>query len=125
MKCNGCEAKGEYGCRAGFISIVINGEMGCEDADRALAAFRAKDKVGMTIYPSRKDHKLRPISRADNIRAMTDEELAEWFASMVTNANDNCPDKHGYKLCLEDGCTTCWLDWLRQEVTDEHYHSWG
>ena len=22
-------------------------------------------------------------------------------------------------------CRKCWLDWLRQEVTDEHYHSWG
>lgn len=102
MKCKGCEANGEYGCRAGFTSIVINGEMGCENADRALAAFRAKDKVGMTVYPSRKDNKRRPISRADNIRAMTDEELAEWL------------DNNTYRFPIYKD----WLDWLRQEVEE-------
>ena len=44
-------------------------------------------------------HKLRiPRTKADIIRSMTDEELAEWIISIT---EDN---------------TEGWLDWLRQEA---------
>jgi hypothetical protein len=120
VKCKSCEAYGDYGCRAGFTSIVINGELGCRDADRALDAFhfnQVKDMTvaGMTVYPSGKDHKRRAISRADNIRAMTDEELAAYIghASLCVTIQD----EDGGAWCSQYGdCNECIRDWLRQEV---------
>ena len=56
-------------------------------------------------------------SNADRIRAMTDEELAEWLDHRVVANSVECPPQHGHKHCLEqDGCRACWLDWLRQEA---------
>lgn len=46
------------------------------------------------------------MSNADAIRAMSDEELAEW----VANAS-YCVHKAPH--CLETDCTPCWLDWLK------------
>lgn len=43
-------------------------------------------------------YKPKPITNADRIRAMTDEELAEWIIS--TTEDD----------------TVGWLDWLKQEA---------
>ena len=43
-------------------------------------------------------------SHADCIRAMTDEELAEWLSCNCTG--------DGYGNSAED-----WLDWLKEEVT--------
>ena len=85
----------------------------CDRCDIAASCLLNYDGV-----PCRKNRTVEPTN-ADRIRAMTDEELAEWFAARVTNANDNCPDKHGYKFCLEkNGCPACWLDWLRQEANE-------
>ena len=47
---------------------------------------------------SRKNYK--PITNADRIRAMTDEELAYFMANI--------------EPCRE----SAWLDWLKQEVSD-------
>lgn len=46
-----------------------------------------------------------PMTNADRIRAMTDEELAEWISC-------NCVGD-GYGNEAED-----WLDWLKQEVSE-------
>lgn len=121
MICKGCEAHGEYGRRAGFTSIVINGEMGCLDADRVMDAFhfnQVKDKTvaGMTVYPSGKDHKRRHISRADNIRAMSDEELAVWLENLgICPQFDSelCSNLNGCPKAEED---SCWLKWLKKEA---------
>ena len=85
MKCKDCEADGEHGCRAGFTSIVINGEMGCRDVDRVLDAYHFNqpqdDTVasvqtrGMVVYPSRMDHKYRHDSNYDRIIGKTPEQL--------------------------------------------------
>ena len=50
----------------------------------------------------------RHQSNADRIRAMTDEELAEWIAGSVLNLT-------GGSLKM---ATEAWFDWLRQEVQD-------
>lgn len=50
----------------------------------------------------------RPRTNADRIRAMTDEELAEWIMK-----RDCHTDLYGYYP--KDAV----LDWLKQEVTDE------
>ncbi len=53
------------------------------------------------------------MTRADRIRAMTDEELVELFA------NGDCGYCRIHDFCFDKGCAiNCedvWLDWLRQE----------
>lgn len=56
----------------------------------------------------------KPITNADRIRSMTDEELAEHMGDVQTWGG--CPN-HGARNCTEN-CADCWLDWLREEVSD-------
>lgn len=57
------------------------------------------------------DHlQAQPITHADRIRAMSDEELAEWHKQMMEGY---CP--RPTSECPSD-CYQCWLDWLRQEA---------
>lgn len=56
----------------------------------------------------------KPQTNADRIRAMSDEELAEWFAETV-----------GCKLCDRLGlckgnteCKEAYLQWLKSEVKE-------
>lgn len=55
----------------------------------------------------------RPLTNADRIRSMTDEELAEFLFHAWNNAawcsEKDCPD--------EESCFPCWLNWLKQEAT--------
>ena len=55
-------------------------------------------------------------SNADRIRAMTDEELAEFMCHNVSNGTVNCAFCAAAEFCRmgHNG----WLDWLKQEVTD-------
>ena len=56
----------------------------------------------------------KPVTNADRIRAMSDEELAEWLSDMhdaVTCPNNGAID-------CNPSCKRCWLDWLKQEVKD-------
>ena len=55
----------------------------------------------------------KPLTNADRIRSMTDEELAELIADGCCR-NIDCPDE----FYMKDGlnCYGCWLDWLRQEA---------
>lgn len=57
---------------------------------------------------------LKALTNADRIRSMTDEELAEWLAKYERNTV--CPN-FGAHDCQES-CEQCWLDWLKQEVTE-------
>lgn len=62
----------------------------------------------------------KPLTNADRIRAMTDEELAEWIAKHMYCAecmffnddNGTC----NYKQRYGKGCNGAMLDWLRQEA---------
>lgn len=53
-----------------------------------------------------------PITNADRLRQMSDEELAKWFCVMNI---DDCPDKAHQMKCT-DKCYECWLDWLKSPV---------
>ena len=56
------------------------------------------------------------ITNADRIRAMSDEELAEWLGQ-YGERSFACT---GLGACdCQTTCRECWLDWLRQEVTDD------
>ena len=54
----------------------------------------------------------KPITNADRIRSMTDEELAAYMGDVQTWGG--CPN-HGARNCTEN-CADCWLYWLKQEA---------
>ena len=55
-------------------------------------------------------YRTEPITNADRIRAMSDEELVRWVGL------DSCPKD---AVCtLPVNCEKCWLDWLRQPVKE-------
>ena len=50
---------------------------------------------------------------ADRIRAMSDEELADYFSEL------SCWPNASRDVCKGvANCEKCWLDWLRQEVSE-------
>ena len=66
------------------------------------------EKCNQTDCPYRTE----PITNADRIRAMTDEELSKTFETDFAT----CPPNAGEdKWCDKDAdCKQCWLDWLKQ-----------
>ena len=67
----------------------------------------------------------RPLSNADRLRAMADEELAE-FA--VSTGQGCAPGKNFVECCFdhkdwlaEADCRKCWLGWLKEEATDDNH----
>lgn len=59
----------------------------------------------------------KPKTHADQLRAKTDEELAQWGYDYV-----GCPPDYGYPDCdvvlaeLNKKCLDCWLKWLKEEA---------
>ena len=61
--------------------------------------------------------KQKPMTNADRIRAMSDEELADFLADDYRA----CPPKPRYHKCSKyiDKCDGCWLEWLKQPAKGE------
>lgn len=58
----------------------------------------------------------KPMTNADEIRAMNDEQLAELFTDTFDDENIfYCPVRQQHR-CLSMDCKVCFLDWLKQEV---------
>lgn len=55
-------------------------------------------------------------SNADRIRAMTDEELAEWIADIADHGGGRCAP--GCYDCTAKTCESAWLDWLREDARE-------
>lgn len=53
------------------------------------------------------NYKPKPLTNADRIRSMTDEELAEWIFNTLWSYDAICEKRK------KD-----WLDWLNQEAVD-------
>lgn len=49
-------------------------------------------------------------TNADRIRAMSDEELAEWIT---------CPQYFGFKMVCDTSCDACCLEWLKQPAKED------
>lgn len=60
----------------------------------------------------------KPKTNADRIRSMTDEELAHLLNDCVCPI-DQCPHYYDDRGCTKSECEKCWLDWLRQEATND------
>ena len=58
-----------------------------------------------------------PLTNADRIRAMSDEELAEFLAIPCQCAVE--PERDGYRECGNDLCLKYLLDWLRQPAEED------
>ena len=59
----------------------------------------------------------KPITNADRLRAMSDEELAEWLVIVERRVVENAlskPFNYTDKQLKAD-----WLEWLRQEAENE------
>ena len=56
-------------------------------------------------------------TNADRIRAMSDEELAE-FIAYSTSCETCVVRKGGSDECHNTNCSTAWLDWLKEEVSN-------
>lgn len=83
-------------------------------------ADTVKDYPPYLDYPKPK----KKQTNADRIRAMTDEELAKFIPSGPCPPSRWHRDGFGarYTECPNEerfhGCRDCWLDWLRQEVSE-------
>lgn len=66
-----------------------------------------------------KEAKPKPITNADRIRSMTDEELAGILAMQRVVSPPWCAENYDCPYADQDPvrCDLCALDWLRQEVT--------
>ena len=73
--------------------------------------------LGIRRIESNSDFK--PMRNADKLRSMTDEELAEWLDSRLSECpwcNPYAPVKPGTNECELYDCQKCALDWLRREA---------
>lgn len=93
------------------LNIKFNEKMLFETANRVLDEYEYN---GKTIREWA-DLIANPKTNADRIRAMTDEELAEYHAEKCGCPHD--PIIFGCKMATI-GCIGCWLDWLREEVNE-------
>lgn len=75
-------------------------------------ALMAEIMDGLDRLAEKMNEENKPMTNADRIRAMSDEELARTFAQ-----TGNCPpsSKYGHNC---ERCGKCWLDYLRQPVKD-------
>ena len=58
------------------------------------------------------------MTNADMIRAMTDEELADWLDVMISNCESNNVPCRSFCHLSALSCGDCWLAWIKQEVDD-------
>ena len=90
------------------LNIKFDEKLMVETANRVLDEYEYN---GKTIREWA-DLIANPKTNADRIRAMTDEELAQYMGDVQTWGG--CPN-HGARNCTEN-CADCWLDWLKQEA---------
>ena len=60
-------------------------------------------------------HTTEPMTRADKIRAMSDEELAD----IISREAGYCAPTGDCEKTSMD-CKACWLDWLQQPAEVDH-----
>ena len=73
----------------------------CKNADWCARDFNPKSDGAPKCF--------EPMTNADKIRQMSDEELAKWIAGYVL----------GLKGGMFETSVNSWLDWLKQEASDD------
>ena len=120
----------EEQARAEFERYKL-GETNWEQTERAkwriayLERIRCKHDIADTpvVIPAERSFSpVKPITNADKIRQMSDDELAEFLAKQEYKKPTFdgwvplCNRVMGARICHENGCRKCWLDWLKQNV---------
>ena len=60
-------------------------------------------------------HSAVPMTNADRIRSMSDEELAGHIWNKF-----GCPEERNYITCgFMGSCKECWLDWIRKPAEED------
>lgn len=93
MKCDNCIKNGVCQIKAQFLKMNPLG------------------KIGSCYAFIEKDTDPKPITNADRIRAMSDEELAYWMTHLHEDGhclNERC------QIFLDKTCEECVIDWLKQ-----------
>ena len=79
--------------KCAFCSEIQGGSLYCARTDHFIPSIGCEDGQSRTEF----------VTNADRIRAMTDEELAEWLCDQIVDRNIGVPPE-------------TWLEWLKQEV---------
>ena len=103
-------------------SLIEHLNRSCENSDGTIfwcdGTMAALFAMMSLCFDIEHNHKIevKPVSNADRIRSMTDEELADWLG---VYCNGQTTQKVG-KPCVSGmgSCEECWLDWLKEEVKD-------
>ena len=86
----------------------------CDGFSKQVFCKRFHLHMGIYEDASRcRDFEKRPQTNADRIRAMTDEELANFVSLCCGWTCAECPVG---RECNGDECFSTWLDWLKQEA---------
>lgn len=90
--------------------------MGEIECTKCLYNINSKCEIGGWNIPKVgcEDGKEKPLTNADRIRAMTDEELVKQFASVDGFC---CPIK-GVDCYSESDCRVCFASWLKEEAKE-------
>lgn len=94
-----------------------------EECPWGLVCMGQKNAPRVMYTHSCEDWKPRHFTKADRIRAMTDEKLAMLLSSLAgcpLNVMETCPGKH--KPTPKCSPRPCWLDWLQQEAKEDTTH---
>ena len=63
-------------------------------------------------------NQFKPITNADRIRAMSDEELAEFIEYLTSGCDYMSPKCYASEFCTYGVCHRAWLDWLKEEEAE-------
>ena len=97
------------------IPVKIDGYKCVEDIAQAVLNYTYKGKT----LKEWADSISKPQTNADRIRAMTDEELAEWLDNVCKSAYDEGYTKDSEPLMSPYPSTASeWFTWLKQEASD-------
>lgn len=96
---------------AKIILDMINGAESTFGHSLSTLEINALKKAYCALNPE-------PTTNAEHIRAMTDEELSIWLASIADCVT--CPANLGDgDECAAFTCDDAWLKWLREEYKNE------
>lgn len=79
--------------------------------------FQGNGKI--TYVPVVVNAKPPKRTNADRIRAMSDEELAEWITELTDCAVYPYTRKDAPCISIGKTCAALWIDWLKEEATDD------
>lgn len=88
--------------------------MKCTECDEYMVCGRGNDLRRKRSRCMKAKQAPKPITNYDRIISKTPEELARYMTEVQMYAG--CPND-GAMDC-RDNCALCWLDWLKQEVTE-------